>query len=73
MLTDALNDANEKGVIEIDDVEKTADLIFILVEGAYYYLSMVSDKSEYDSRIEYYQKTVLMMLNVKNVHFSLLQ
>ena len=65
MLTDTLKDANENGVIEIDDVEKTADLVFILVEGAYYYLSMVSDKSEYESRIEHYQKTVMLMLNVK--------
>jgi AcrR family transcriptional regulator len=66
MLTDTLRDANENGVIEIDDVEKTADLVFILVEGAYYYLSMVSDKSEYESRIEHYQKTVMSMLNVKD-------
>ena len=66
MLTDTLKDANENGVIEIDDVEKTADLVFILVEGAYYYLSMVSDKSEYESRIEHYQKTVMSMLNVKD-------
>jgi AcrR family transcriptional regulator len=65
MLTDTLKEANENGVIEVDDVEKTADLVFILVEGAYYYLSMVSDKSEYNSRIEHYQKTVLSMLNVK--------
>lgn len=63
-LTDTLKDANDNGVIEIDDVEKTADLIFILVEGAYYYLSMVADKSEYDRRIETYQKTVMSMLNV---------
>ena len=66
MLTYTLKDANENGVINIDDVEKTADLIFIFVEGAYYYLSMVSDKSEYDSRIEHYQKTVLSMLKVKD-------
>jgi len=66
MLTDTLKEANENGVIEIDDVEKTADLVFILIEGAYYYLSMVSDKSEYESRIEHYQKTVMSMLNVKD-------
>jgi AcrR family transcriptional regulator len=66
MLTDTLKDANESGVIEVDDVETTADLIFILVEGAYYYLSMVSDKSEYDSRIEHYHKTVLSMLKIKS-------
>jgi AcrR family transcriptional regulator len=71
MLTDTLKDANENGVIEIDDVEKTADLVFILVEGAYYYLSMVSDKSEYETRIEHYQKTVMSMLNVKENVLSL--
>ena len=66
MLTNTLKGANENGVIDVDDVEKTADLVFILVEGAYYYLSMVSDKSEYVSRIEHYQKTVLSMLKVKD-------
>ena len=66
MLTDTLKDANENGVIDIDDAEKTADLVFIFVEGAYYYLSMISDKSEYDSRMEQYQKSVLSMLNVKD-------
>ena len=66
MLTDTLKEANDNGVIDVDDVEKTADLVFILVEGAYYYLSMVSDKSEYDRRIEHYQKTVLSMLKVKD-------
>ena len=71
MLTDTLKDANENAVIEIDDVEKTADLIFIFVEGAYYYLSMISDKSEYDSRMEHYQKTVLSMLNIKDNAFVL--
>jgi AcrR family transcriptional regulator len=65
MLTDTLSEAKANDVIEVEDVEETADLIFILVEGAYYYLSMVSDKAEYDQRIELYQKTVLSMLKVK--------
>ena len=67
MLTDTLKDAKENGVIDIDDVEKTADLIFVFVEGAYYYLSMVSDKDEYNTRIEFYQETVLSMLKVREV------
>lgn len=66
MLTDTLQEANDNGVIDVDDVEETADLVFILVEGAYYYLSMVSDKTEYDRRIEHYQRTVLTMLKVKD-------
>lgn len=65
MLTDTLKDAKDNGVIEVENVEKTADLVFILVEGAYYYLSMVSDKAEYERRIEHYQKTVLSMLKLK--------
>jgi AcrR family transcriptional regulator len=64
MLTDALKEASTNKVIEIDEVEKTADLIFIFVEGAYYYLSMVSDKSEYQRRIDHYQATVLSMLKL---------
>jgi AcrR family transcriptional regulator len=71
MLTDTLKEANENGVIEIDNVEQTADLIFVFVEGAYYYLSMVSDKDEYNGRIEYYQETVLSMLNVKKQRASI--
>ena len=66
MLTDTLKEANDNGVIAVDDVEKAADLIFIFVEGAYYYLSMVSDKSEYDNRIDHYQNTVLSMLKIKS-------
>jgi AcrR family transcriptional regulator len=64
MLTDTLKEANDNQVIKLDDVEKTADLIFIFVEGAYYYLSMVSDKAEYQRRMEHYQHTVLSMLNL---------
>jgi AcrR family transcriptional regulator len=64
LLMEALQEARDHGVIEIDDVENTADLIFIFVEGAYYYLSMVSNKTEYKSRIENYEQTVLSMLKL---------
>lgn len=64
MLADTLREANENGVIRLDDVENTADLVFIFVEGSYYYLSMVSDKAEYQRRMEHYQQTVMSMLNV---------
>jgi hypothetical protein len=35
---------------------KTGRPDFYFVEGAYYYLSMVPDKSEYDTRIEHSSK-----------------
>jgi AcrR family transcriptional regulator len=63
LLKAALQEAKNAGAIDLKDVEKTADLIFIFVEGAYYYLSMVSDKAEYNMRIQHYEETVLAMLN----------
>ena len=64
LLKDALQEAKDSNVIDIDDVENTADLIFIFVEGAYYYLSMVSNKTEYEMRIQSYEQTVLSMLKL---------
>lgn len=64
LLMEALQEAKDHGVIEVDDVERTADLIFIFVEGAYYYLSMVSNKAEYEMRIDNYEHTVLSMLKL---------
>lgn len=66
MLTDTLKEAKEEDLIDVADVEKTADLIFIFIEGAYYYLSMVTDKEEYDRRIDLYQRTVLSMLKFRS-------
>ncbi len=65
MLTDTLAEAKNNKVIKINDVEKTADVIFVLIEGAYYYLSMVSSKTEYKKRMDHYQKSVLAMLGLK--------
>jgi AcrR family transcriptional regulator len=64
MLTETLNQCKDAGSIEVDDVKKTADLIFVFVEGAYYYLSMVSNKEEYDRKMTYYKETVLGMLSL---------
>ena len=64
LLKDALQEAKDSNVVDIDDVENTADLIFIFVEGAYYYLSMVSNKMEYEMRIQSYEQTVLSMLKL---------
>lgn len=65
LLKDALQEAKDHKAIAIDDVEQTADLVFIFVEGAYYYLSMVTDKDEHERRIANYEQTVLRMLKLK--------
>lgn len=65
LLTKALQEAKDHSVVDVADVEKTADLIFIFVEGAYYYLSMVTEKSEYEMRIHHYEQTVLSILKLQ--------
>ena len=64
LLRDALQEAKDYGVIDVPDVENMADLIFVFVEGAYYYLSMVSNKAEYEMHIGNYEQTVLKMLKL---------
>jgi AcrR family transcriptional regulator len=64
LLREALQQAKDHSDVNIEDVESTADLVFIFIEGAYYYLSMVSDKSEYQKRIAYYEQTVLSMVKL---------
>jgi AcrR family transcriptional regulator len=49
-LSEAIEEAKGNGEVEVENPQGAADLIFILVEGSYYYLSM------YDKGEEYYQK-----------------
>jgi AcrR family transcriptional regulator len=64
LLANALQEAADADVIESNNVQQTADLVFVFVEGAYYYLSMVKDKAEYEKRLAFYEKTVLQFLGI---------
>ena len=44
--------------------EKAADLIFVISDGAYYYLSMVEDKSEYEKKLNRYKLEAFKILNL---------
>ena len=65
MLVDALHKARQHNVIKITDEERTAEVIFALVEGAYYYLGMVNSKTEYNAKISFLQKQALQILGIK--------
>jgi len=62
MLADALKEAKEHGAINIPDVAAASDMIFILVEGAYYYLSLSDDNNE--DKLAIYKKEVFMRLGL---------
>lgn len=54
----------EEGFLEVEDPELTADAIFVLVDGAYFYLSLVNDEQEYELKRERYRAQAIGMLNL---------
>lgn len=63
-LADLITDCKRQGMVAVEDPELTADLIFLLVDGAYYYLSLTSDPKEYAQKIIQYKKRALVLLNL---------
>lgn len=63
-LENLISNCAEKGIIDVQDPAFTADLIFVLVDGAYYYLSLVEDKKEYQQRLELYKQQAIKLLKL---------
>jgi AcrR family transcriptional regulator len=64
MLREALQVAHDQGSIQVDPEEAT-DLIFILVEGAYYYLGMIEDDAIYKAKENLYKQQALIILGLE--------
>lgn len=64
MLIEALRKAKKNGVITISNERQTAEIIFALVEGAYYYLGMVDSKADYNRKIRVYKKQAWLLLGI---------
>jgi|ERR1700754_2273717 len=60
-------DCNDMDILSVENPAHTADLIFVLVDGAYYYLSLVTDKKEYQQKLMQYKKQALSLLNFSSV------
>lgn len=50
--------------IKVADPATTADLIFVLVDGAYYYLSLISDKKQYNKHLKIYKNQAIDLLQI---------
>jgi AcrR family transcriptional regulator len=55
-LATMIDQCNAGGLTHVADPQTTADFIFVLVDGAYFYLSLESDKQAYAGRLEYYKQ-----------------
>ena len=65
-LTEAIEEAKRNGDVQVDNPERAADLIFILVEGSYYYLSMYDMGEEYYEKQERYKHAALDILEFQD-------
>lgn len=64
MLANILDRCKEDGYLFTGDTYQTADLIFLFVEGAYYYLSMTNDPKEYEVKMGLYKNQALEILDL---------
>ncbi|MBN9384719.1 MAG: TetR family transcriptional regulator [Chitinophagaceae bacterium] len=58
-----IQDCKDLGILSVEDPALTADIIFVLVDGAYYYLSLVSDKEEYQRKLMRYKRQAAAYLS----------
>ncbi|HMR91412.1 MAG TPA: TetR family transcriptional regulator C-terminal domain-containing protein [Chitinophagaceae bacterium] len=62
-LRQLISDCNKKGVLTVKDPALAADTIFVIVDGAYYYLSLVKGRDEYQRKLAQYKKLALNQLS----------
>ncbi|WP_276483997.1 TetR family transcriptional regulator C-terminal domain-containing protein [Paraflavitalea pollutisoli] len=62
-LRQLIEECNQQGVLAVKDPAVVADTIFVVVDGAYYYLSLVSNKQEYKRKLAQYKALALQQLN----------
>ncbi len=61
-LTGMIEQCNKKDLIKVEDPKNAADLIFVLVDGAYFYLSLENNKKIYTERLDYYKNIAYQIL-----------
>ncbi len=58
-------DCIDHNLLDISDSTRASNLIFVISDGAYYYLGMINDKSEYQQKLEEYKKEAIKILKIK--------
>lgn len=66
LLSEVIEAARIEGHLNIENSKQTSDLIFIMVEGAYYYLSLLENNEAYTLKLLQYKKAAFDILNIKN-------
>ncbi|WPV01761.1 TetR family transcriptional regulator [Mucilaginibacter sp. cycad4] len=59
-----IEQCNEKGLTTIKAPQTAADFIFVLVDGAYFYLSLENDMAAYIQRLNFYKQKAYEFLEI---------
>ncbi|MEQ8336984.1 MAG: TetR family transcriptional regulator [Cyclobacteriaceae bacterium] len=62
-LAELIQQCKDEGYLDIEDPTRTSELIFVISDGAYYYLSMVDD--DYESKIKLYKEEAFNVLGIE--------
>lgn len=63
-LTIVLTKLNNQKLLQLPDPAHTADLIFNFLDGAYFYLSLVEDKTMIEKRLSQYKEEIYILLRL---------
>ena len=64
LLVDALRRAKKQGVVSVSNERETAEMLFALMEGGYYYLGMEDSRQRRDKRMNALKKQALILLRL---------
>jgi AcrR family transcriptional regulator len=64
LLAEVIEEAKNNGEVNIDNPKETADLIFVIVDGAYYYLSLFEPNDEETIKLERYKQAAFNILQI---------
>ncbi|RYY33733.1 MAG: TetR/AcrR family transcriptional regulator [Sphingobacteriaceae bacterium] len=56
----------DRGLMQHPDPAMAADLIFVISDGAYYFLSMIDDAEAYEVHMERYKQQAFKLLNLEH-------
>jgi AcrR family transcriptional regulator len=65
-LQDIIQECMDKQLINCDDAANASDLIFVISDGAYYYLSMVEDNEAYEMHLQRYKAQAFRLLDLEH-------
>ena len=65
-----IEQCHKSNLINVPDNQTASDLIFVLVDGAYFYLSLENDKEVYNQRLDYYKIKAYQILGIDHSTLS---